>query len=196
MRQLLVVSTTLAIARASSAQPALPSDSWAYTAAGDLAIDAGLVVGFPAALPTGLSKGIGAGATWGRGLAVGARASWATATESTMTWEVTHSDLRLRATGALQHVAGRGTFGLRLALGGTLVHESRLRNQGKRAGLTGSELETSTFALLPAADVEAVIALHVFGPWAMALSGGPSFAVVDGAAHTSWTAQLGVAWQR
>jgi hypothetical protein len=108
---------------------------------------------------------------------------------------VTHSDLRLRVTGALQKAAGRGTLGLRLGLGGTLVHESRVRNPGMRAGLSGSELESSAFAMLPAADLDAVVALHVVGPWLLVTSGGPSIDILDRKLHAGWSAQLGVAWQ-
>jgi hypothetical protein len=123
------------------------------------------------------------------------RASWTTATESTIAWNVTHWDLRARVIGQVQHTAGRGELGLRLGLGTTLVHEKRVRNQGMRAGLTGSDLETTALDALPAGDIEAVIALHVAGPWLLAMSGGPSLAIVDGAAHGSWTATLGVGWQ-
>jgi hypothetical protein len=108
---------------------------------------------------------------------------------------VTHSDLRLRVTGGVQRAAGRGTIGLRLGVGGTLVHETRNRNQGMRAGLTGSDLHNSAFRMLPAADLDAIIALHVAGPWLLVTSGGPSIDLLDGKAHAGWTAQLGVAWQ-
>jgi hypothetical protein len=173
----------------------LTDDTWRYQSTGDLVVDGGLVLGFPAALPTGLAKGIGAGVTTGQKLAWGARASWVTATESSLPWTVTHSDLRLRITGALQQAAGRGTLGLRLGLGGTLVHESRVRNQGMRAGLSGTDLENTAFAMLPAADLDAVIALHVAGPWLLVTSGGPSVDILDGKLHAGWSAQLGVAWQ-
>jgi hypothetical protein len=173
----------------------LTDDTWRYGSTGDLAVDGGLVVGFPSALPTGLATGAGLGVSRGGWLAWGARAAWVTATESSLPWTVTQSDLRLRVTGALQQAAGRGTLGLRLGLGGTLVHESRVRNQGMRAGLTGSALETSAFEMLPAADLDAVIALHIAGPWLMMLSGGPSVDVLDDKLHAGWSAQLGVAWQ-
>ena len=38
----------------------LSDDTWRYRSDGALAIDAGLIVGFPAVLPTGLSTGVGA----------------------------------------------------------------------------------------------------------------------------------------
>jgi hypothetical protein len=173
----------------------LSDDTWRYRSTGDVMVDGGLVVGFPAALPTGLATGAGAGVTVGRTLAVGARAVWVTATESSLPWMVTHSDLRLRVTGGVQATPGRATIGLRLGLGGTLVHETRVRNQGMRAGLTGSDLQTSTFAMLPAADLDAVVALHIAGPWLLVTSGGPSIDRVDGRFHSGWTAELGVAWQ-
>lgn len=173
----------------------LGDDTWNYRSAGRVAVDGGLVVGFPAALPTGLSTGAGAGVTVGDTLTWGARTSWVTATESSLPWTVTQSDLGLRVTGGVQTSPGRGTLGLRLGLGGTLVHETRIRNQGMRAGLTGSELETSAFALLPAADLDAVVALHIAGPWLLMTSGGPSLDVHDGKLHAGWSAELGVAWQ-
>lgn len=195
----LPVLATFGLARA-HAQPAttpqVASDTFAIREGGSLLVDGGLVVGFPAALPTGMSRGIGGGVTFGEcPLRWGARAAWVTATENGPTWEVTHSDLRLRVTGSAHHEVGRGSLALRVGAGGTLVHESRLRNQGMRAGLTGDELETSTFAMLPAADLEAVVAVKVIGAWLLVVSGGPSVAVLDGSPRASWTAQLGVAWQ-
>ena len=175
--------------------PLLGDDTWQYRSSSHVVIEGGLVVGFPAALPTGLATGVGAGITAGKTLLWGARASWATATESSLPWTVTHSDLRLRITGGVQATPGRGTIGVRLGVGGTLVHETRMRNQGMRAGLTGSELETSAFAMLPAADLDAVIALHIAGPWLLVTSGGPSIDFHDGKLHGGWNAELGVAWQ-
>jgi len=197
LRPFLVLGLLVAVSRSSHAEPShLASDSWTYLPGGTTTIDGGLIVGFPTALPTGLSRGVGAGiAVGGCPFRWGARAAWVTATESTMAWTVTHSDLRLRMSGSIEQVAGRGRFGLRLGAGGTLVHESRLRNQGARAGLTGSELETSAFAMVPAGDLEAVVSLHILGPWLMTVSGGPSVAVVDGRLTASWIAELGVAWQ-
>jgi hypothetical protein len=182
--------------RSAAADDALTSaDTWHYRSSGELAVDGGLALGFPAALPTGLSTGVAAGVTLGHALTWGARASWVTATESSLPWTVTHSDLRLRVTGGVQTSPGRGTIGLRLGLGGTLVHETRVRNQGMRAGLTGSELENSSLAMLPAADLDAVIALHIAGPWLLVTSGGPSIDLLDGKLHGGWNAELGVAWQ-
>jgi hypothetical protein len=196
-RSAVVLACCAGLSHPSHADPGtlLTDDTWRYQSTGALAVDGGLVVGFPAALPTGLAKGIGAGATAGQGLTVGARVAWVTATESSLPWTVTQSDLRMRITGGVQHAAGRGTLGLRLGLGGTLVHESRVRNQGMRAGLMGDALETSAFALLPAADLDAVIALHVAGPWLLVMSGGPSLDVLDRRLHAGWSAELGVAWQ-
>jgi len=155
----------------------------------------GLVVGFPTALPTGMAKGVGAGVTFGAcPLRWGARAAWVTAQESSTAWTVRQSDLRLRLTGSAHYDAGRGSLAVRLGVGGTLVHETRDRNQGMRAGLSGDELQTTAFRMMPAADLEAVVALHVLGPWLMTVSGGPTAAIHDGGLHGGWIAALGVAW--
>jgi hypothetical protein len=196
MWRLALLALCLGLPRAALADDAAPGDeAWRYRSTGELAVDGSLVVGFPAALPTGLATGVGAGVTRGKTFAFGARAAWVTATESSLPWTVTHSDLRMRVTGAIQATPGRGILGLRLGLGGTLVHESRVRNQGMRAGLSGTDLENSTFAMLPAADLDAVVALHIAGPWLLVTSGGPSFDILDGKLHAGWSAELGVAWQ-
>ena len=165
------------------------------TSVGDLRVDAGLVLGLPATWQTGLTTGVGGGLTCGRTFAWGVQASWSAATESSLAWTVSHDDFRLRATAAVQRAAGRGTFALRLGLGPTFVYEERVRNQGVRAGLTGSDLETSALATVPAAELEGVVALHVAGPWLIIVAGGPSLLVSDGAVHGGWTTQLGVGWQ-
>jgi hypothetical protein len=174
----------------------LTDDTWRVTSASRLTIDAGLALGAPAALPTGLSTGAGAGLSFGGGLfAIGARGSWSTATESSIAWTVTQFDVRLRAVAAIQHTSGRGRMALRLGIGPTIVHERRVRNQGQRAGLSGSDLETSAFSARPAGDLELVIGLHVAGPWLLTLSGGPSLSVASATGHAGWTSQIGVGWQ-
>jgi len=175
--------------------PTVTDDTWRVTSNEHYVVDGGLVVGFPAALPTGLTRGIGGGFSSGCILAWGARASWTTATESTTAWTVTQSDVRLRLTGAVQHTARRATVALRLGLGATIVHETRTRNQGMRAGLTGSELRTTALATIPAAELAAVIRVHIAGPWALTVAGGPSIDVHDSGVHGGWSAELGVAWQ-
>jgi len=164
---------------------------------GPLLLDAGLSLALPATWQTGLSTGVEVGAAyaWGRALVVGARLSWATASESSLAWMVTHQDLRPRLTAALQRSAGRGVFALRLGLGPTVVYERRVRNQGERAGLTGSDLATSTWTTLPAGELEGVVGVHVGGPWLLVLAGGPSLLLADGAFHGGWATQLAVGWQ-
>jgi hypothetical protein len=191
---LLVMALTSGSAPATAA-PLTDDPMFRVASSSRLAVDGGLLVGLPAALGTGLSTGVGAGVTVGERFAWGARVSWSTATESSLTWTVTQADLRLRATAAVQQRAGRGRFALRLGLGPTIVHESRLRNQGARAGLTGGELQTSAWVTLPAADLDGVVALHVAGPWLFLVGGGPSLTVIDGGARWGWTAQLGAGWQ-
>jgi hypothetical protein len=162
-------------------------------------VDGGLVLALPAALATGMSAGVGAGylraVTPGGWLLVGARASWSTATEYTLTDEVRNDDIRLRLNLAVQKVKGRGSFGLRLGLGATAVYEGRTRAQGNRAGLEGSALSTSSWYLLPAAEVEGVVFLRVWHAWGMTLSGGPTLHLIDGSPRYGWSSGLGVLWQ-
>ncbi len=160
-----------------------------------LVVDGGLLARRPAALPVGLSTGVGAGVLFGRTWAWGARASWSSATEYTLSWEVRHDDLRLRALGAWQHQAGLGTVALRLGLGATGIYETRTREQGERAGLEGDELRTTAFEVLPAADLELVVVLRVAGAWSVVMSGGPSLELHDGALRAGWLGGLGVAWR-
>jgi hypothetical protein len=189
----LVIALSPTTARADG--PLLAREASSAAPGGPLVVDGGLVLAMPTALGTGLSSGFGAGVTRGHTFAWEARASWSTATESSIPWTVTQSDLRLRVGGALQHIVGRGRIGLRLGLGPTFVHESRLRNQGMSAALTGSALETSAWATLAAGDLEAVVALHLIGPWMITLSGGPSVAVGGGGWHGGWISLIGVGWQ-
>jgi hypothetical protein len=162
-------------------------------------LDSQLVLALPAALQTGMSAGVGAGysrrATAGGLLSWGARASWSTATEYTLIDTVRNDDIRLRLCGLIQHNAGRGSFGLRLGAGATVVYEDRTRAQGSRAGLTGSDLETTAWRLFPAADLEAVVVLRVWKSWGMSLNGGPTMHLMDGSIRTGWSSGLGVSWQ-
>jgi hypothetical protein len=190
---LIAVVAPWAAARAEA--PPAADAAWRVRSEGRLTLDAGLSVGLPTALDAGLATGVAAGAMFGRRFAWGARASWSTATESSLSWQVTQSDLKLRAAAALQQAVGRGRFGLRLGLGPTVVHETRLRNQGMRAGLTGSALSSSAFATMAAGELEAVVDLHIAGPWLLTISGGPSLAIVDGAARGGWVGFVGAGWQ-
>lgn len=170
----------------------------AGTAAADdppqLRVDGGLALRMPAALPAGLSRGVQAGATLGDRLAYGAHVAWATDTEYTTRFSVRHTDLVLHAVGAYRHAAGRGAIALRLGLGGTLVHETRTRDQGERAGLTGDDLQTTAWRMLPSAELELAVSLRVVGDWGVAIGGGPTLNLRDRSAHGGWAATLGVAW--
>jgi len=196
-RSLPIVATALLMASAARADDTRRpvDDDWPVQSTGPLAVDGGLVLALPATWQTGLSSGVGAGVTYGRRFAWGVRGSWSGATESSLVWTVSHDDFRLRGVAALQQPVGRGVLALRLGLGPTFVYEHRTRNQGARAGLTGSDLETSALATFPGADLEAVVTLHVVGRWSLTLGGGPTAIVADGALHGGWTAQLGAGWQ-
>jgi hypothetical protein len=175
----------------------LDDDTFNYHSQGDLALDAGLFVASPTALPAGISTGVAAGVTRGCGcsFAYGARASWSTDTGSTSAWTVTQWDLRLRASGLVRKRAGRGTFALRLDVGGTVVHEDRVRTQSMAAQLVGGPFEQNAFALMPAGELEGVVSLHIAGPWLAVVSAGPSLVIDNGAVHGGFVAGLGVAWQ-
>ncbi len=184
-----MLATAPARAQTLVAENALPKNT----------LDTELVLALPAALQTGMSAGVEASyarrATAGGALAWGARASWSTATEYTLVDTVRNDDVRLRLFGLVQHVAGRGSFGLRLGAGATVVYEGRTRDQGNRAGLTGSALESTSWYVLPAADLEAVVVLRVWKSWGMSLNGGPTLHLLDGRVRAGWTSGLGVAWQ-
>ena len=175
--------------------PLLGDNGSRPAAATALSIDADLLLAMPTALGPGLSTGFATGITRGRTLAWEARASWSTATESSISWTVTQSDLRLRVGGALQSTLGRARAGLRVGIGPTIIHETRTRNQGMAANLTGDALGSSSFATLPAGELEAFLALHVFGPWLFTVSGGPGASIESGNLRGGWISMMGVGWQ-
>lgn len=159
------------------------------------AVEAGLLAGRTAALGTGQTVGLFAG--WqqaGPRLGWGARLSWSQATEHTLTWAVTHDELRLRAVGSLRGEAGRGTWHLRLGLGATVVYESRERHQSARLTESGLPLTESAWGLLPAGDLELGVTLRLAGAWAVVVAGGPSAHLLDGAVEPGWSGTVGAAW--
>ena len=180
--------------RAASADGLTDDDVWRYRSSAT-AIDGGVTAALPAALGTGLARGFGAGIAVGRALFVGARAAWLTAPETTIGWDVTHHDVKLRLTGGARTTVGRGSFGVRLGLGGTLVHERRERIGGDIAGAMGDLRRTTATELLPAADLDGVVSLHVTRGWMLMVSAGPSFTRTHGEFQTGWSSYLGVAWQ-
>jgi len=201
MRRIVVGLFVLAVAHALHSTtaraegPVVLDDRWPVRSGGRLTLDGGVLLALPAALGTGLSTGIGLGAMVGHRFRVGMRVSGSTASESSIDWAVTHTELRLRAAADFQHVAGRGAFGLRLGVGPTIVHETRVRNQGARAGLTGADLENTAFSLLPSVDLDAVVGVHIAGPWLLMVSGGPSASWVSGDFKAGWSALVGTGWQ-
>ncbi len=184
-----MLSTLLAVAVLAAA-PEAP----APPASGPV-LELGLGLGLPAALPTGLSTGVAAGVATRGPLALGGRASWGTATEHTRTWTVTHQELRLRGTAALQAELGRGVLGLRLGAGGTEVYERRERKQAARLGLTGDDLATEAFRLLPAAELEAVARVELLAALGVGVSAGPAVHWLDGAPLPGFTAGVVVTWR-
>jgi hypothetical protein len=189
MRRLALGLLLVGVVSTSAWADGLPmvADTFKVQSTGALVLDGGLLLALPTALGPGLSTGFGLGITRGRLLAWGARVSWSTATESSIPWTVSQSDLRLRVDGVLQHTLGRARVGLRLGFGPTIVHETRLRNGGTQ--------ETSAFSTLPAGEVEAFVAVHLFGPWLFNVSGGPSAAIESGSLRGGWISLIGAGWQ-
>lgn len=174
------------LATTDTAEPPTPTAMWR--------LEAGLLTALPAALPVGLSTGVAAGVVHAGTLTWGARASWSQATEYTETWAVTHQEIRLRALGILQHNLGRATIGLQLGLGATVLYESRLRAQAARLGDAGLALNQSAWSALPAADLQAAIALPVVDAFGLTLAGGPSVHLFQGGAIIGWQAFLAANW--
>jgi hypothetical protein len=194
--RLLVVGVLLASGTASADDAArVDDDTFAVDSKGGLAIDAGLLVASPAALPSGMTTGVVAGVTRSCGchLAYGVSASWSTITESSLVWTVDQTDLRLRVTGSVRQEVGRGSIALQVGLGPTFVHEIRTRIGSMEEGRT--DLTTRAWGAVPAGDLDAVFAVHVAGPWLAVASGGPSLDHFGGAFVLGWSASLGVAWQ-
>lgn len=189
----ILVALVLAV-RTSRADGVADDEPWRYRTSA-VAVDAGVVVALPVALQTGLARGAGAGIAIGERFSLGVRASWATATEMAIGWAVTHDDVRAAVTGGAAVKAGRGSLGVRLGLGGAMVHETRRRVRGDLAGATGEARETAATAWFPSAELDAVLALHIAGAWTLVISGGPSVVRVERDLHTGWTSQLGVGWQ-
>ena len=160
-------------------------------------VDAGVFIGQPAALPAGVASGVevGVARAYGPAFAYGARLAVAGITESSEAFTASDLDFRGRATAALGHVIGRGELALRLGAGANLVYEDRTRNGGGRAGLMGSALETHTLGALPAVDLEAVLALHVYGPWLVVVTGGGTADLRDGGVFGGFVAGIAIGWQ-
>ena len=95
----------------------LSDDTFTVGEHGQYVLDGTMLVASPSVLPAGMSAGVAAGITreCGCSWSYGARASWSTATDSSETWIVTDQELRLRATLAIHHRAGRGTIGLHVS---------------------------------------------------------------------------------
>lgn len=170
-----------------AAQTAALLDGWSVESAGPLLVDADLFTSPATMLGPSLSTGVAAGVSRGRRFAWQARASWSSATESSIAWTATHGEVRLRGGGLIQHRLGRAQVALRLGIGPTFIHETRDRNQ--------SSLQTSALSAVPAADLEAVVAVHVWNRWLLVMSGGPAASWSGGTAHAGWVAQMGVGWQ-
>ncbi len=189
-----VIVVVLAAGVAHADDRLLGDDTFAVHAPSALMVDGGLYVATPEALETGMATGVSAGITHACGchFAYGARVSWASINETSEAWNLTQQDLRLRATGEVRHVIGRGTLALRLGAGATVVRELRERSQ-QRMGL--DPLSTRAYDTLPGADLEAVANLQITGSFGLVISGGPSLAYFQDGVHGKWLAELGVAWQ-
>lgn len=157
-------------------------------------VDAALAFGTPSALPVGQNFGFAVGGERRLGaVSLGVRGGWSQATEYTTTFAVTHGDWKLRAVAAAEKALGRGSFGLRAGVGGTLVHEVRVRDQASRIA-DGAALGSSIWRLAPAADLEITSHLRLFDAWGVVLSAGPTVTLLSSGSHFGWTSTLGLAW--
>jgi hypothetical protein len=198
VRGVILIACVLALAGTAHAEEGrlLGDDTFAVPSHGPLLLDGGLLVAMPSVLPAGMTTGVGAGITrecscwW----SYGARAAWSQLTSSDMVWTVAHQEYRLRADAAVRHSFGRGTLALRLDLGTTIIHEDRIRNQSTHLPPAGA-LESKAIAAVPAGELEAVVSLHIAGPWLFVVSGGPAADIYNGGLRGGWIAQLGVGWQ-
>lgn len=157
-------------------------------------VEFGLTTGLPAALGTGLSSGIVVGAQHAGTLTWGMRAAYTQATEYTTIWAVTHREIHLRVVGGLQAALGRGSVGVRLGAGATVLYESRARAQAARLGDAATGLDTSAWSLLPGAELEAFVALPIVAGVGLGLSAGPSLHLFQGSVTPGWLAQLTAVW--
>ena len=197
-RWLVLVSTVLGVS--TWAGRAQAQEAFATTVSpGRNTFEGQLMLALPAWLPVGLSEGVGLGfsrlATSGGLLAWGARASWSTATEYPLGYLRRNDDVRMRVFGAIQHHAGRGSFGLRLSVGGTAVYDKQTVAQGARADLAASELEQSSWHFFPGGDLEGFVVLRIWQSWGMSIGGGPTLHLIDRSTRAGWTSSLGVTWQ-
>ncbi len=193
--RLLALGLVMAPALASADDRMIDDDTFDVSSRGGLAVDAGLFLATPSALPSGIMTGIGVGVTRSCGctFSYGVRASWSSITEGSMTYTVTQDDYRLRLVGAVRHDVGRGSLVLRLGVGPTFVHEVRIANNTMGSGLTLHD--GRGWGTVPAAELDGLIALHISGAWVGIASAGPSVDRFGGSLAWGWTAMLGVAWQ-
>lgn len=176
------------------AQEAEPAHPWSGKQ-----LHAAMINGLPAVLGTGMSTGgslrwlqpLGQAQTrwvWGGELSV------SSSTEYGASWQVSHTDMRVRVLGGVQAALGRGKMALLLGAGPTAVLENRLRNQGERLGLSGDALEQNSWGALASVDLSWSVAAPVVGPWAAIVSAGPALHVGSNGAALGWTTLLGVGW--
>lgn len=176
------------------AEEAEPAHPWSGAQ-----LHAAMINGLPAVLGTGMSTGGSlrwlqplrrrqARWVWGGELSV------SSSTEYGASWQVSHTDMRVRVLGGVQAALGRGKMALLLGAGPTAVLENRLRNQGERLGLSGDALEQNSWGALASVDLSWSVAAPVVGPWAAIVSAGPALHVGSNGAALGWTTLLGVGW--
>lgn len=171
-----------------------PAHPWSGTQ-----LHAAMVNGLPAVLGTGMSTGaslrwlqpLGSGQSrwvWGGEVSV------SSSTEYGASWQVSQTDMRVRALVGAQAALGRGRMALLLGAGPTAVLENRLRNQGERLGLSGDALEQNRWGALASLDLNWSVAAPVAGQWAAVVSAGPALHLGSSGAALGWTTLLGVGW--
>ncbi len=201
-RWLLAVHTAVALAICGSPDPvtAAEAESPETTSGTEAAVDLGLHIALPAALPTGQSNGLGLAVEGGgRTLRWVGVVSTGWIEEYSKNWTVSHTELRARGGLGARTVLGRGLFMIKLLGGATVVSERRDRHQGARLGVAASDLTTSSLNVFAAVDVELGAAVEIARGWGVAVFAGPTLhfgaPVADG---LGWSGRVAVRrwWQR
>ncbi len=169
-----------------------PTEASEIVASAELLLEVAVLTAQPASMHVGQSVGAAAGVHSAGWLSFGVVSSLSQAAESSLGFAVEHLEWRARVMATAVWRRGRGNWLLRAGLGGTLISENSLRHQSAR--LTGDTEGTTTWALMPAAEVTAGVQLRVFESWGVGVAAGPAWhmSVAESSLKAGFTATVGV----